>query len=86
MRFELKAETVDQNPLDEYIANEVEKFEVCDKSLMPLPVILEVKIPIQASCEILRRLSAHFINAATLFPGFDGIAEALKEPRLWDKK
>jgi hypothetical protein len=32
----------------------------------------------------LRLLHADGINAATIFPGFDGVAKALDERRLWD--
>ncbi len=75
-------EPVCQYPLDKLIANIV---EINGKPLVRLPIMRELTIPISASRKILRHLSYHFINAATLYPGFDGAAEALKEQRLWDK-
>lgn len=70
-----------QCPLDKRVISIVEN----NKHLLKLPIMIKFTIPISASREILRRLSYRFINAATLYPGFDGAAEALKEQRLWDK-
>lgn len=75
-------EPVCQYPLDKRIANIV---EINGKPPVRLPIMRELTIPISASRKILRRLSYRFINAATIYPGFDGAAEALKERRLWDK-
>ena len=71
-----------QYPLNKRVKDIV---NINDKLLVQLPIMRELTIPISASHEILRRLSARFVNAATLYPGFDGAAEALKEQRLWDK-
>lgn len=71
-----------QYPLDKRV---IDIVNINDKLLVQLPIMRELTIPISASHEILRRLPTHFVNAATLFPGFDGAAEALKEQRLWDK-
>ena len=77
---------VQQYPFEEYIVDKVKEFKNKDKPLIPLPVIMKFTIPIEKSREILRHLAKQFyINAATIFPGFDGAAEALKEQRLWDK-
>lgn len=74
--------TVCQDTLDKRIKDII---KVNNKLLLPLPIMRKLTIPINASREILRRLSYRFINAGTLYPGFDGAAEALKEQRLWDK-
>lgn len=71
-----------QYPLDKYVTDVFLKHKVGNGLL---PIMRESTIPISASREILRRLSYRFINAATLYPGFDGTAEALKEQRLWNK-
>ena len=71
-----------QRPLDEFVTDVFMKHKIGNGLL---PIMRELTIPISASHEILRRLSARFVNAATLYPGFDGAAEALKEQRLWDK-
>lgn len=76
------AGTVCQNPLDKYVTEIFQKHKIGNELL---PIMRELTIPISASRKILRHLSYHFINAATLYPGFDGAAEALKEQRLWDK-
>ena len=80
-------EEIRQYPFEEYIVDKVKELKNKDKPppLIPLPVIMKFTIPIEKSREILRQLAKQFyINAATLFPGFDGAAEALKEQRLWD--
>lgn len=74
--------TVCQDPLDKYVTEVFLKHKIGNELL---PIMRELTIPISASREILRRLSYRFINAGTLYPGFDGAAEALKEQRLWDK-
>ena len=74
--------TVCQDPLDKSVTEVFLKHKIGNELL---PIMRELTIPISASREILRRLSYRFINAAMLFPGFDGAAEALKEQRLWDK-
>lgn len=75
-------EAVCQYTLDKRV---IDIVNIKDKPLVQLPIMRELTIPISASHEILRRLSTFFVNAATLFPGFDGASEALKEQRLWDK-
>lgn len=74
--------TVCQDPLDKYVTEVFLKHKIGNELL---PIMIAFAIPISASREILRRLSYRFINAGTLYPGFDGAAEALKEQRLWDK-
>jgi hypothetical protein len=75
-------EEVHRYPFEEYIVEKVKEFKNKDKPLIHLPVIMKFTIPLEKSCEILRHLSKTFyINAATLYPGFDGAAEALKEQR-----
>lgn len=77
---------VHQYPFEEYIVDKVKEYKNEDKPPIPLPVIMKFTIPIEKSREILRHLAKKFyINASTIFPGFDGAAEALKEQRLWDK-
>ena len=79
-------EEVRRYPFVEYIVDKVKELKNKDKQQISLPVIMKFTIPIEKSREILRHLSKTFyINAATIYPGFDGAAEALKEQRLWDK-
>lgn len=79
-------EKVHQYPFEEYIDDKVKEFKNKNEKLIPLPVIMKFTISIEKSREILRHLSKTFyINAATIYPGFDGAAEELKEQRLWDK-
>lgn len=71
-----------QRPLDGFVTDVFLKHKIGNRLLT---IMRKLTIPINASREILRRLSNRFINATTLYPGFDGAAEALKEQRLWDK-
>lgn len=64
--------------VDEYAGKEVNKGA-------PLPPPLK-RMRLNADCapKLLRLLSDRGIDATSLFPGFDGVAQALKDRRLFD--
>lgn len=49
------------------------------------PVMVHIKLPVQEANKLLRLLNQEQINSATLFPGYQGVAESLDERTLWDK-
>jgi len=66
-------------PVDAVIGRKV------DVSGRPV-VMVHLTLPASQSGELLRLLHADGINASTVFPGFDGVARALEERKLWDKR
>jgi hypothetical protein len=48
------------------------------------PVMMRLRLPVEEAGKLLRLLNQEQINSATLFPGYKGAAEALKERSLWD--
>lgn len=50
---------------------------------LPGPVLFRVTLPIKESPRLLQLLHSEGIDAAALFPGFDGVAQAVKETELW---
>lgn len=49
------------------------------------PVMAHIKLPVQKANELLRLLNQEQINSATLFPGYQGVSDSLKEREFWDK-
>lgn len=49
------------------------------------PVMVHIKLPVQEANKLLRLLNQEQINSATLFPGYQGVADSLNERTLWDK-
>jgi len=49
------------------------------------PVMIKLLISKSIANKLLRLLHQRNINAATIFPGYQGVAEALRERHLWDK-
>jgi len=47
------------------------------------PVLFRVTLPIKESPRLLHLLHSEGIDAAALYPGFDGVAQAVKETELW---
>ena len=50
------------------------------------PVMAHITLPVGKAKKLLQLLNQVQINSATLFPGYQGVANSLKERRLWDKK
>ncbi len=50
------------------------------------PVMIRFLVPNFLAPKLLRLLHYENINGATLYPGYNGIAKALQERELWDKK
>jgi hypothetical protein len=48
------------------------------------PILQQLCLPIEEAPRLLRLLAFERINAATVFPGFDGVVSALKEQRYWE--
>jgi hypothetical protein len=49
------------------------------------PVFWKFLLPKMKAGRLLRLLAMEGIHAATLFPGFGGVAQYLKERRLWTR-
>lgn len=47
-------------------------------------VMAHIKLPSKESGRLLRLLNREHINSANLFPGYQGVAESLKEKEYWD--
>lgn len=60
---------------------------IVSKHATPSNVVrmLHVTAPSAEAGKALRLLHAEEVNAATIFPGFDGVAKALEERSLWDR-
>jgi hypothetical protein len=50
------------------------------------PVMAHVTLPDKEAKKLLRLLNQVQINSATIFPGYQGVADALKEREDWDKR
>jgi len=48
------------------------------------PVLTQICLPIEESPRLLRLLAFQGVDAAAIFPGFDGVVSALRERRLWE--
>jgi len=73
-------------PFDEHIAQVHEKLAADhpDKTAELSPVLVKVVAPWSFGPEILRVMNEIGMNAATLFPGYKGAADAVLERILWD--
>jgi hypothetical protein len=49
------------------------------------PVMAHITLPIAETGKLLRLLHHEGISAATLFPGYQGVADSLAEKAWWDK-
>lgn len=47
--------------------------------------LIEFSLPICESPKLLRRLARENVDAATLFPGYGGVARAVRERQYWDR-
>jgi hypothetical protein len=48
------------------------------------PVLTQVCLPVEEAPRLLRLLAFQGVDAAAIFPGFDGVVAALRERRLWE--
>jgi len=71
---------VDRRPWNEAL---VDMFPLSDASSDD-PVLTQVGLPIEEAPRLLRLLAFQGVDAATVFPGFDGVVKALEERRLWE--
>jgi hypothetical protein len=67
---------VDTRPWNEALAD---MFLLSDD-----PVLTQVCLPVEEAPRLLRLLAFQGVDAATVFPGFDGVVKALDERRLWE--
>ena len=51
-----------------------------------IPVMVRLRLPCSESGKLLRLLNQEGVNAATIYPGYKGVVESLKEREKWDKK
>ena len=56
-----------------------------DKLRWTRPVMAHIILPCTEAPKLLRLLYKEGVDSAALFPGYQGIADALKERVLWDK-
>lgn len=49
-----------------------------------VPVMAHLKLPCSEASKLLRLLNQEGINSATLFPGYQGVADSLSERESWD--
>jgi hypothetical protein len=47
-------------------------------------VMVHIKLPIAEAGKLLRLLNQEQVNKATLFPGYQGVADSLKDREFWD--
>jgi hypothetical protein len=66
----------DREPMDCVVRKLSEQHNIYNK-------LIESSLPIAESPKLLRLLAREGIDAATLFPGYFGVAKALKENRYW---
>lgn len=48
------------------------------------PILHQLCLPVEEAPRLLRLLAFERVNAATVFPGFDGVVSALEEQRYWE--
>ncbi len=51
----------------------------------PEPAMYRLELPISETPKLLRLLKDIRVSADTVYPGFHGLVEGLKEQRLWDR-
>ena len=73
-----------RRPLDRIIrglyADSYERFTLDPETK---PLFLRFRLPAGQSGELMRLLAKEGITAASLYPGFGGAAESVKEAQLW---
>lgn len=67
-------EPVDRRPLD-----------VIKQASWYKPCFVRFSLPVRHAPELLRLLAIQGVSAASIYPGYSGAAEAMRETRLWDQ-
>lgn len=79
--------TPQQEPLDEFMDSAVTAAAGKDAAVSGLfPVMRCFTLPSKEAPELLRLVALERVDAASLFPGFKGVVDALKERRRWDHR
>jgi hypothetical protein len=47
-------------------------------------ILTQLRLPVEEATRLLRLLSFENVDAATVYPGFDGVVSAISERRLWE--
>jgi hypothetical protein len=75
---ELLSTTVSVRSVDELVAARWKELK------SQTPVMVHLRLPGEHARTLLRLLNQEQINSATLFPGYQGVADSLSERTLWD--
>ena len=89
VRHEMSSSTIDRGPLDETLYAYLERHlpAVLDSNGVPIPLFRKFVLPWREFERLLRELAKAGINASTVFPGYGGVVEAVREKiRWWDAK
>ncbi len=84
--------SVNKEPLDKLIENKLQccnyDFNKIDnENFVIFKFVLRAENNIKKIAgKLLRFLDKYGVNAGTLFPGYEGVVEAIKERRYWDRK
>ena len=73
-------EPVDCRPLDELLQDALGAGATLKR-----PLMYRFVLPITAASKLLYLLAKDGVDSATLFPGYDGVAKALRDRALWDR-
>jgi hypothetical protein len=68
---------VDRRPWDALLR---ESFTFMEKG----PILTQLRLPVAEAPRLLRLLAIEGVDAATVFPGFDGVVSAISERRFWE--
>ncbi len=78
------ADQVDRRPLQQVVQEEVDFGKHLPPSIKG-PFFYHITLPLTESRKLLRILAKHGISGARLFPGYAGVAQALREENRWDR-
>ena len=69
-----------------YAAASAEGCEGCVRHRVDVnhPIFYQLCLPAEQAPHLPRLLAVQGIDAATVFPGFDGVVKALEERKYWD--
>jgi hypothetical protein len=71
--------------LADVVARMAERDDEIDGHV-PVPVMVRFELPRAEAPKLLRLLRDEQIDAARMFPGYDGVVAAMKQRRLWDQR
>ena len=88
VRRPLAEERVDQQSLDEIISDYVCRLpdNTSENSSEDEPIFLRFELPWCEFDSLLTLLANSGINGSTVFPGYKGAADTVKEMRWWDAR